>query len=109
VHLYPDLAITAARLAPAPFYVEREASWLVAPDLGLRRGGEELPYVVEDLGVGRRVRAGCPPDRALVYIYDFVDVLDAPDARMNAWTILSSADGVREGIVEDLVDQRALP
>src|SRR5918995_198766 len=109
VHLYPDLAVPPARLAPASLYVEREPSRLVAPDLGLRRRGEELPYVVEDLGVGRRVGTGRPPDRALVYFYDLVDVLDAPESRVPAGTVLSAADGVGQGLVEDLVDQRALP
>ncbi len=65
--------------------------------------------MVEDLGVGRRVGAGRTPDRALVYFYDLVDVLDAPDARMPSWTVLSAADGVGQGLVEYLVDQRALP
>src|SRR5215211_9261680 len=87
VHLYPDLAVSPASLAPASLHVEREAPWLVAPDLGLRRRGEELPDVVEDLGVGRRVGTGRPPDRTLVYVYDLVDFLDSPEAGMPAGTV----------------------
>src|SRR4028119_74496 len=45
VHLYPDLAVAPARLAPAALHVEREAAGLVAPYLGLRRRGEELADV----------------------------------------------------------------
>ena len=109
MHLYPDLAVTPARLAPAALHVERESAGLVAPYLGLRRRGEELADVVEDLGVGRRVGARRPADGALVYVYYLVHVLDAPEARVAARAVLAAAHGVGEGLVQDLVDQRALP
>ena len=64
--------------------------------------------MVEDLGVGRRVGARRPPDGALVYVYDLVHVLDAPDASVPPRTVLAAADGVGEGFVQDLVYQRAL-
>src|SRR3712207_8174083 len=53
VHLYPDLAVAPARLAPPALDVEAEPARLVAPYLRLGGGREELADVVEDLGVGR--------------------------------------------------------
>src|SRR3712207_2424974 len=94
VHLYPDLAVAPARLAPPALDVEAEPARLVAPYLRLGGGREELADVVEDLGVGRRVRARRAPDRALVYVYDLVGVLHAPYAGVTARTLLAAAHGV---------------
>ena len=108
MHLYPDLAVPPAGLAPTALDVEREPPRLVAPYLGLGRRRKELPYVVEDLGVGRRVGARRPPYGTLVYVYDLVHALDPPQTRVPPRTLLAAAHGVGEGLVEDLVHERAL-
>jgi hypothetical protein len=64
--------------------------------------------MVEDLGVGSRVGARRSAYGALVYVYDLVHVLNAPEARVPSGTVLAAAHGVGERLVEDLVHQRAL-
>src|SRR5580704_16931226 len=64
LHLDLEGAIARAGLAAAAFDVEGEPAGLVAADLGLGGGREQLPDVVEHAGVGGRVGAGGPPDRA---------------------------------------------
>ncbi len=109
VHLYTDLPVPPASLASPALDVEAEPARLVAPDLRLRRRREELPDVVEDLRVRRRVRARRPPDGALVYVYDLVHTLHASQPRVPPRPVLAAAHGVGEGFVQDLVHQRALP
>src|SRR5213075_1357965 len=70
VHLDLDGAVALARLAAAALDVEGEATGLVAADLRLRRLREQLAHVVEDTGVGRRVRPRGAADRRLVDAHD---------------------------------------
>jgi hypothetical protein len=61
-----DSPLAAALLAPAPLHVEAEPPRRVPPRLRLLGVGEQLPDVVVEADVGRRVRARRPPDRRLV-------------------------------------------
>ena len=80
VHLDLHQAVAAARLAPATLDVEGEPPGAVAPRLGLGGGGEEIPDVPEEAGVGGGVGAGRAADGALVDAYHLVQVLQALDA-----------------------------
>src|SRR6202012_1840609 len=70
--------------------------------------GEDLPDVVEDAGVGRRVGARRAADRRLVDVDDLVDLRQAVDpvVRAGAQFRLVQAVGDRGG--ERLIDQRRL-
>ena len=88
VHLDLDGAVTGARLAPPAPHVEREPAGQVAAHLGLVGLAEELADVVEQPGVGGRVRARRAPDGRLVDGHDLVDVLHAVDGLVlaRAWS-----------------------
>ena len=62
LHLDAQRPLSLAGLAAPPLDVEREAPRFVPADLRLRQRGEELADGAEDPGVGRRIRAGRPPD-----------------------------------------------
>ena len=74
VHLYLGHAVSLAGLAAATFYVEAETPGLVTPGAGLLGAGKQLPHGGENTGIGRRVGAGCAPNRALVDVDAFVDL-----------------------------------
>ena len=108
VHLDLDRAVAGARVAAPALDVEREPPGLVAADLRLGRGGEQLADVVEDAGVGGRVGARGAPDRALVDVHDLVEVLEPGDRLVPAGHVPGAVELVGEHVVEDVVDQRRL-
>ncbi len=52
VHFDFDDAVALAMFAAAPFDIEREATGLVATDLGLGERGKEVADRVKDAGIG---------------------------------------------------------
>ena len=108
VHLDLDLAVAPADLAAPALDVEAEAAGLVAARARLARLREELADVVEDAGVGRRVRARRAADRRLVDVDDLVDLLDPVDPVVRAGAQPRAVQAVGDRAVEDLVDERRL-
>ncbi len=108
VHLDLDRAVTGARLAAAALHVEREAARLVAPDLRLGGGGEQLPDVVEDAGVGGRVGPRRPPDRGLVDLDQLVDLVEPVDAGVPPRNHPGAVEAVGQHPREDVVHQGGL-
>ena len=108
VHLDLDLPVAAADLAATALDVEAEPARLVAARPRLPGLGVELPDVVEDVRVGRRVGPRRAPDRRLVDVDDLVDLLDPVDPVVRAWPQLRLMEPVGDGRVERLVDQRRL-
>src|SRR5215212_5229165 len=80
VHLDLDLAVAATDFAAAPLYVEAEAPRLVSARPGLLRATEQVADLIEDAGVGGRIRARRTADRRLVDVDDLVDLLEPADA-----------------------------
>ena len=80
LHLDLEDPVALAVLAPPALDVEAEPAGLVAADPGLGNAREQLADRPEQPGVGGRVRAGRPADRALVDLDDLVDRIDAVDA-----------------------------
>src|SRR5262249_20056309 len=103
-----DLAVAATDLAAPALDVEAEASWLVAAGSRLLGLGEELADVVEDTGVGRRVRTRRAADRRLVDVDDLVDLTEPVDALVGARTELCLVQAVGDRVVQRLVDQGRL-
>ena len=79
LHLDLEGAVALAVLAAAALHVEAEAARAVAANPRLWDAGEELGDRAEEAGVGRRVGARRPADRALVDLDDLVDVVRALD------------------------------
>ena len=69
--------LALARLAAPLGHVEREAARIVVPRARRLRGGEELPHVIEQPGVGRQVGARRAADRLLIHPHQPLDPLHA--------------------------------
>src|SRR4051812_4911712 len=108
VHLDLDSAVTGARLAAAALDIEGESPRLVPADLRLGRLREQPADVVEDARVRRGVRSRRAADRALVDVYDLVEVLKAADRLVPAGHLPGPVELVRQDRVEDVVDQGRL-
>ena len=108
VHLDLQQAVAGAGLAPSAPDVEGEPARAVSPALGVLGGGEQLPDVVEQPGVGGGVGAGRPADGGLVDGDDLVEELDALHAVVPAGPGLGAVELHAQPLVEDLVDQRRL-
>ena len=84
VHLDLELTVARAGLAAAAAHIEAEAARAVAARLRVRRGGEEVADVVEEIRIGRGVGARRAPDGALVDADDLVEELFALDGAASA-------------------------
>ncbi len=108
LHLDLEDPVALAVLAPPALDVEAEATGLVAADPRLGHAREELADRPEQAGVGRRVRARRPADRALVDLDDLVDRVDAVDAIVRTGLVARAVELAGELAVEDLGHERAL-
>ena len=80
VHFDFDQTVSAAGLAAAALGVEGEPSGAVAARSRVLRGGEQIADVAEQTRIGRGVRAGTAPNRALVDADDLIKVLETLNA-----------------------------
>ena len=108
VHLDLQQTVAGAGLAPAATGVEGKAPRPVATGLGLLRGGKEIAYVVEEIGVGGGVGAGRAADGALVDAYHFVQMLQSLHGGVLAGVGLHAVQLGAQPLIDDLVDQRGL-
>ena len=105
MHLNLDEAVALAGLAPSAPHVEGEAARAVAPGLGVLGGGEQVPDVVEQPGVGGRVGPGRSADGGLVDVDDLVQILLSLNALALARPELGPVQVGGQLLIEDLVDQ----
>ena len=108
VHLDLDEAVAGAGLAPAAPGVEGEAARAIAPAFGVGGGGEQVPDVVEQPGIGGGVGAGGAADGALVDVDDLVQILLPLDAVVLARADLHPVQVGPQLLIQDLVDQGGL-
>ena len=108
MHFDFQQAIAGAGLTPAAPDVEAEPPLSVAPALGLLCGGEQIPDVIEQAGVGGWVGAGRPPNGTLVDVHHLVQLLDALDAVALAGADLHPHQLRAQALEQHLVHQRGL-
>ena len=108
VHLDLDRAVARARVAATSLDVEAEAAGHVAPHLRLVGAREQLANVVEDAGVGGRIRARGAADRRLVHVDDLVECLDAVDPLVLAGGSLRLVDPLHEDRQQDVAHECGL-
>ena len=108
VHLDLQHTVAGAGLAPAAPDVEAEPPRAVAPALGLLSGGEQVPDVIEEAGVGGGVGPGCPADGALVDVHHLVQILDSLDPVAPAGVDLHPVQLHAQLLEQDLIHQGAL-
>ena len=108
VHLDLQQAVSLAGFAPAAPGVEGEAPWAVAPGLGVLGGGEQLPDVVEQPGIGGRIGPGRAANGGLVDVNDLVQELLTLDAVVSARPDLHPVQVGAQLLIQDLVHQRGL-
>ena len=106
VHLDLQRAVALTGLAASALHIEGEASRTVATHLRLLCFGKKLADLVPHARVGRRIRARCPTNRALVHVHDLVELFDARDRAVAAGHHARTVEARGQGAVEDAVDQR---
>ncbi|SHU23608.1 Uncharacterised protein [Mycobacteroides abscessus subsp. abscessus] len=109
VHLDLDGAVARARFAAATLDVEGEPARLITPHLGLCGRREERADLVENSGIGGRIRAGCAPDRRLIHPHQFVHLVQARHPGVPARHLARPVELVGQHSGEDVVDQSRLP
>ena len=105
VHFNLQGAVAGAVLAAAALDVEGEATRGVAAHLRLAGLCKQLADVVEHAGVGGGVRARGAADGRLVNVNDLVQVFQPVDALVAAGHLLGAVELVRQGSVQNVVDQ----
>ena len=108
VHLDLQQAVPLTCLAPAAPHIEGEAARAVAPAFSVLGGGEQVPDVVEQPGVGGRIGPGRAPDGGLVDVDDLVQELLPLQAVVSARPSLGPVQVAGQPVIEDLVDQGGL-
>ena len=108
VHFNLQGAVAGAVLAAAALDVEGESAGGVAAHLRFAGLCEQLADVVEHAGVGGGVRARGTADRRLVHVNDLVQVFQAVDALVAAGYLLGAVELVRQGGVQNVVDEGGL-
>ena len=108
VHFNLQGAVTGAVLAAAALDVEGESAGGVAAHFRFAGLCEQLADVVEHAGVGGGVRARGTADGRLVHVNDLVQVLQAVDALVAAGHLLGAVELVRQGGVQNVVDEGGL-
>src|SRR5690625_2772285 len=74
-HLHFLHARALTILAAPTFDVEREAALIKAVDLRLWQGSKELPDMIKDFGIRRRVASRRAPNRTLIDLHDLIKAL----------------------------------
>ena len=82
VHLDFDGAVTLTVLTASTLNVEGEPTRLIAAHFSFGGLGKESTDLVEDTGIGGRIRSWCASDRRLVDVNHLVDFLDTGDRLM---------------------------
>src|SRR5580704_12117264 len=85
IHLDAPLAVALARLAAAALYVEAEPARLVPALARFRQHRVDFAYGGEDARVSGGIRARRAPNRGLIDLNYFIDLVDADDRAMRAW------------------------
>src|SRR5712692_4305312 len=108
IHFDAAQAIALAGLAASAFHVEAEAAGTVAALARFGEHGEKLANGREDAGVGSGIGTRSAADGSLVDLDDFVDLIGADDFAMRAGRLLGAVEFLREGAVENVVDEGGL-
>ena len=105
VHFNLQGAVAGAVLAAAALDIEGESAGGVAAHFRLAGLCKQLADVVEHAGVGGGVRARGAADGRLVNVNDLVQVFQPVDALVAAGHLLGAVELVRQGSVQNVVDQ----
>ena len=77
LHVQAQRPVPLAQRAAPECGVEAKGAWNKTASFALGQLGEQIPYLIEELGVGRRVAPGRSTDRRLVDFDELVQMLDA--------------------------------
>ena len=106
VHLDAPLTLALASLAPPTLHVEREAPRLVSALARFRQHGEQVSDRRKNSSVSRRIRPWRAPDRRLVDLNRFVDLVDADYAPMFAGVFARTVEIAGQRPVKNIRHQR---
>ena len=106
IHLDAPQPVALARLAPPALHVEAEAPRPVAAFARFRQHRVQLANRRKHARVRRWIRPRRTPDRRLVDLHDFVDVLAALDGAKFSRLFHRAVQLLRQRAIKDVVDQR---
>src|SRR6266478_1681370 len=106
MHLDPNDAVALARLASPALDVKRETAGTVAahPRFGQLR--KQLADMGEQAGIGRGIRARSAPDRTLIDVDYFVEVLNALKRFVSAGAFAAVIQFLRERAINGIEHER---
>src|SRR5215467_1296633 len=108
VKLRGDHSFALALLAASSLDIEAESAGLVSALDGKRSLSEQVADKIVESDIRRGIRPAVPPDRRLIDVDDFMDVLDSVDAVMLARQRARIHKPFPKRLVENLIDQSAL-
>ena len=106
VHFNLDGAIALAGFTATALNVEAKPAGLVSTHLGLLGFGKKVTDLVEHARISSRVRPGGTPNRRLVNLHEFVQVLNAFHAHRAPRHLAGAVKLIRQGLSQNLVDHR---
>ena len=109
VHLDGLITITATGFATATLYIERESSWFVASDLGLREIDKQRTDIGEDTCVSGRIGAWCAPDGALIDINHLIYIFQTFDVLVGHRSFERTVKVLGKNGLQGFVDERSAP
>src|SRR5258708_1833338 len=106
IHRDAAQAVALAGFASAAFYVEAEAAGAVAAFARFGKHRKKLADGREDSRIRGGIRTRSAADGRLINFDDLVDLIGADDFAMRAGRFLGAIEFLREGAVENVVDER---
>ena len=109
MHLNAYQAVAAAGLAASALCVEGETALLIAAHPGVLGRGKQAADIVENAGIGRRIRARRTADGALVKRDHLIHVFKTLDPVVFSGSDLGPVLLGGQNLVQDLLHQRRFP
>ena len=97
-----------AGFTASAFHIEAETPRFVAAHLSFGGLAEKLADVIENAGIGGRIRARRAPDRLLVDIDDLIHILCAVHGVKSPGTVGCMVLDIRQTLIENLIHERTL-
>ena len=109
MHLNLHKTVAAAGFTPAALHIEGKPPRAVAPHFGVRRGGKQVPDVVEQARIRGGIGTGRPPDGTLVNGNDLIQMFQSLHPVVRSWPGPGVVQLGRQGFIEHLIDEAGFP
>ena len=108
LHFNFNNAIAVAGLAAAAFDVEAESSRFVSPHFGFRSLAEKLPDIIENAGIGGRIRSWRAADGLLVNVDNLIHIFRPFHGIVLSFGIGGMVLDIGQPLIKDFIHQGTL-